>query len=46
MEQWVKVRQSQQQRRNKDIKISEEGKFTYGEGDLDIIPGLKAKMYD
>ncbi|KAJ5785056.1 Clavaminate synthase-like protein [Penicillium pulvis] len=46
MEQWVKVRQSQQQRRNKDIKISEEGKFTYGKGDLDIIPGLTAKMYD
>ncbi|KAJ6028600.1 Clavaminate synthase-like protein [Penicillium herquei] len=45
-EQWVKVRQSQQQRRNKDIKISETGKFTYGKGDLDIIPGLQAKMYD
>lgn len=46
VEQWVKVRQSQQQRRNKNIKISEEGKFTYAKGDLDIIPGLKAKMYD
>ncbi|KAJ5928956.1 hypothetical protein N7466_007912 [Penicillium verhagenii] len=45
-EQWVKVRQTQQQRRNRDIKVSEDGKFTYGKGDLDIIPGLKAKMYD
>ena len=45
MEEWVKVRQTQQQRRNKDIKIAEDGKFTHGEKDLEIIPGLHAKVY-
>ncbi len=33
-EEWVKVRQSQQQRRTKKPKISEDGKYEYGEKDL------------
>lgn len=45
-EEWVKVRQTQQQRRNKDVKVSKEGKYTYGPKDLDIIPGLKAQIYN
>ncbi|KAJ5225886.1 naringenin-2-oxoglutarate 3-dioxygenase [Penicillium chermesinum] len=45
MEEWVKVRQTQQQRRVKDVKISEDGKFTHGEKDLEILPGLNAKVY-
>ncbi|RAH47531.1 Clavaminate synthase-like protein [Aspergillus brunneoviolaceus CBS 621.78] len=45
-EQWVKVRQTQQQRRNRDVKVSDDGKFTYGEKDLEILPGLEAKIYN
>ena len=45
MEQWVKVRQSQQQRRTKAPKI--EGKtYEYSEKELEIIPGLRAKIYN
>jgi hypothetical protein len=46
MEEWVKVRQTQQQRRHKDVKVSKDGKYTYGEKDLEIIPGLEAKIYN
>lgn len=45
-EEWVKVRQTQQQRRNKEAKVSPDGKFTYGEKDLEILPGLQAKIYN
>ncbi|KJK66577.1 non-heme dioxygenase in morphine synthesis N-terminal [Aspergillus parasiticus SU-1] len=45
-EQWVKVRQTQQQRRTRDAKISEDGKYTYRPKDLEIIPGLHAKVYN
>jgi hypothetical protein len=45
-EQWVKVRQTQQQRRNKDVKVSDDGKYTYGSKDLEILPGLSAKIYN
>jgi hypothetical protein len=45
MEEWVKVRQSQQQRRTKAPKI--EGQhYEYEEGQLEIIPGLHAKIYN
>jgi heme-binding NEAT domain protein len=44
-EQWVKVRQTQQQRRNRDGKISSDGKVSYTQKDLEIIPGLQAKVY-
>lgn len=44
-EEWVKVRQTQQQRRNKNVKVSE-GRYTYGPKDLAIIPGLKARVYN
>ena len=44
MEEWVKVRQSQQQRRTQAPKI-EGSKYEYGEKELEIIPGLKARIY-
>jgi len=43
---WVKVRQTQQQRRNKVMKITEDGKYEYSKKDLEIIPGLSAKIYN
>ncbi|PLB43999.1 iron/ascorbate family oxidoreductase [Aspergillus steynii IBT 23096] len=45
-EQWVQKRQTQQQRRNTEVKVSDEGKFSYGKKDLEIIPGLHAKVYN
>lgn len=45
MEQWVKVRQSQQQRPVKAPKI-DGTTYQYGEKDLEIIPGLQAKIYN
>ncbi|SPO07421.1 probable iron/ascorbate family oxidoreductases [Cephalotrichum gorgonifer] len=44
-EQWVKVRQTQQQRPTKTIKVTETGKWEYGEKDLEIIPGLQATIH-
>ena len=44
MEQWVKVRQTQQQRRTKAPKI-EKQKYEYETKELEIIPGLQAKIY-
>ncbi|KAH8689132.1 putative oxidoreductase [Talaromyces proteolyticus] len=44
-EQWVQVRQTQQQRRNRDGKITTDGKVSYTPKDLEIIPGLHAKVY-
>ncbi|KAL2837472.1 hypothetical protein BJY01DRAFT_237850 [Aspergillus pseudoustus] len=43
---WVQVRQTQQQRRRQEAKISDDGKFTYKPKDLEIIPGLLAKVYN
>lgn len=45
IEEWVKVRQSQQQRRTKAPKI-EGSKYEYKAEELEIIPGLQAKMYN
>ncbi|KAJ5899566.1 hypothetical protein N7495_004310 [Penicillium taxi] len=45
-EEWVKVRQTQQQRRNKAGNVSQDGKFTYEAKDLQIIPGLQAQVYN
>ena len=45
-EEWVKVRQMQQQRRRQEAKISSEGKYVYPAKDLEIIPGLHAKVYN
>jgi len=45
MEQWCKVRQSQQQRRTQAPKI-EGKKYEYKEKELEIIPGLHAKVYN
>ena len=44
MEQWVKVRQAQQQRRTRAPRI-EGTKYEYVAKDLEIIPGLQAKVY-
>ena len=45
MEQWVKARQSQQQRRTKTPKIDGQ-KYEYGAKDMEIIPGLLAKVHN
>ena len=45
MDEWVKVRQSQQQRRVNQPKI-DGSKYEYKEKDLEIIPGLQAKIYN
>ncbi|KAM7183120.1 hypothetical protein V8F33_013791 [Rhypophila sp. PSN 637] len=45
-EQWVKARQSQQQRDKVEAKISQEGKYEYKEKDLEILPGLHARYYN
>jgi hypothetical protein len=44
MEQWCKVRQTQQQRRTQAPKIDKQN-YTYSEKELEIIPGLQAKIY-
>lgn len=43
---WVKVRQTQQQRKTKVAKVTEDGKYVYEKKDLEIIPGLSAKIYN
>lgn len=45
MDQWVKARQSQQQRRTKPPKI-EGSKYEYGAKEMEIIPGLVSKVYN
>ena len=45
MEQWVKVRQSQQQRRTTAPKIDGQ-KYEYKDKELEIMPGLHAKVYN
>lgn len=45
MEQWVKARQSQQQRRTKAPKIEGQN-YEYGEKEMEIIPGLLAKVHN
>ncbi|KAK4890328.1 hypothetical protein LTR27_010971 [Elasticomyces elasticus] len=44
MEEWVKLRQTQQQRRTKAPKI-DGSKYEYAEKELEILPGLAAKIY-
>jgi hypothetical protein len=44
MEEWCRVRQSQQQRRTKAPKIDGQ-KYEYATKELEIIPGLQAKIY-
>ncbi|KAG0650818.1 putative 2-oxoglutarate-dependent dioxygenase JRG21 [Hyphodiscus hymeniophilus] len=46
VEEWVKVRQTQQQRRTKPREVTKDGKYMYAEKDLEIIPGLTAKIYN
>ncbi|RAL08031.1 Clavaminate synthase-like protein [Aspergillus homomorphus CBS 101889] len=40
------VRQTQQQRRNRDVKVSNDGKFSYGEMKSEVLPGLEVKVYN
>lgn len=46
VEEWVKLRQTQQQRRTTPLEVTKDGKYTYAEKDLEIIPGLSAKIYN
>lgn len=47
VEEWVKLRQTQQQRRGRvQVQITEDGKYTYDKKDLEILPGLAAKIYN
>lgn len=45
MEQWVKARQSQQQRRTKAPKI-DGSKYEYSAKEMEIIPGLLATVHN
>lgn len=45
MEQWVKARQSQQQRRTNAPKI-DGSKYEYSAKEMEIIPGLLAKVHN
>jgi len=45
MQEWVKVRQTQQQRKTETPEIKE-GKYFYKEKDLEILPGLKAVVHN
>lgn len=44
-EQWVKVRQTQQQRPTSGAKITD-GKYEHSKKDLEILPGLHAKIHN
>lgn len=46
MEEWVKLRQMQQQRRTKAPKITKDGKYFYETKELEIIPGLHAQIHN
>ncbi|KAI5863988.1 Clavaminate synthase-like protein [Durotheca rogersii] len=45
-EQWVKARQTQQQRPRVSAQISDDGKYTYAKKDLEILPGLHAVVHN
>lgn len=46
VEEWVRLRQTQQQRQKKPTEVTKEGSYVYAEKDLEIIPGLTAKVYN
>lgn len=45
-QQWVKARQSQQQRKLPGYEVDKDGKYVRPQKDLEIIPGLSAKIYN
>jgi len=45
VEEWVKARQTQQQRRTKVVSIDKEGRYEYEAKDLEVLPGLSTKVY-
>ncbi|KAI1335467.1 hypothetical protein F5Y15DRAFT_428318 [Xylariaceae sp. FL0016] len=45
-EQWVKIRQTQQQRPRVEAKVTKDGKYQYSKKDLEILPGMQAKIYN
>lgn len=45
VEEWVKARQTQQQKRTKVVSIGKDGKYEYEAKDLEILPGLSTKIY-
>ncbi|KUI67524.1 hypothetical protein VM1G_02583 [Cytospora mali] len=46
MDEWVKVRQTQQQRKTAGAKVTEDGKYVHKPEDLEIIPGLRAAIHN
>jgi hypothetical protein len=46
VQEWVKVRQAQQNRRRMDGKLAADGTYTCPEDSLEILPGLHAKVYN
>lgn len=46
MEEWVRLRQMQQQRRHEGAKVTKDGKFEYKKDDLQIVPGLHATIHN
>jgi isopenicillin N synthase-like dioxygenase len=45
VQEWVKVRQAQQNRRRMDGKLAADGTYTCPADSLEILPGLHAKVY-
>lgn len=45
-EEWVKIRQTQQQRKTPGAKITEDGKYVHKPEDLQILPGLHATVHN
>lgn len=46
MEEWVRLRQMQQQRKIEGAKVSRDGKYEYQKEDLQIVPGLHATIHN
>jgi hypothetical protein len=46
MQEWVKARQTQQQRRTQAPEITKDGKYIYKSKDLEILPGLVAQIHN
>ncbi|KAH8771608.1 hypothetical protein F5883DRAFT_456191 [Diaporthe sp. PMI_573] len=45
-EEWVRIRQTQQQRKTPGAKITEDGKYVHKPEDLQILPGLHATVHN
>lgn len=45
-DEWVKVRQTQQQRPTKGAEIDANGNYKFDEKDLEIVPGLHDRIHN